>query len=90
MALRSVSASGSLKTMSATAWRSQPAVGAHDPGPEALDHGLEHRLARLLELPGDQVGVDDDGAPLGQRRRHGRLAGADPPGQSDEQHGGGR
>ena len=90
MALRSARASGSVNTMSATAWRSSCPSARDDPGPEPLDHGRQHRRARRLQLADDGVGVDDLGAPLGQRGRHGRLARPDPAGESDEQHGGRR
>ena len=45
MALRSLSASGSVNTMSATAWRSSCPSASEDAGAEPLDHGGEHRVA---------------------------------------------
>ena len=53
---------------------------------EALGHRVEHRTARRLEVAGDLIGIDDDGAALGEHRRHGRLAGADTAGQPDQDH----
>ena len=57
-------------------------------GPEALDHGVEHRGAGLLQLTGDGVGVDDHRPSLGEQGGHGGLAGPDPAGETDEEHGG--
>ncbi len=62
-------------------------VDCDDPLTPPFHHGLEHRRARLLELPHDPVGVDQDGAPGDERVGHGRLAGADSTGESDLDHG---
>ncbi len=64
----------------------QPAVAVENPGAEPLDDRVQHRLAGLLELPGDRVGVDDDGPPGGQERGDGRLPGADAAREAHEDH----
>ena len=66
------------------------AVGCDDAGAEAIDHRDEDVGSRLLELPGDGVGVDDHRTSLGEERGHGGLPGADPAGETDEDHAGGR
>src|SRR4051794_21275937 len=62
------------------------AVGMEDVGPESLDELGERGAAGLDDLPGDDVRVDDDGAPPGERKGDGRLAGTDATGQADHQH----
>src|SRR6056297_1930814 len=65
-------------------------VGTDDVVAEALGHPVEHRAAGGLQIAGDAVGIDDDGTAIGEHRRHGRLAGADAPGEPDEDHSAGR
>ena len=64
----------------------EPAVGADHAGTEALDELLERRLPGFDDGPGHDVGVDDGRPPLGEQLGHGRLAGADPTGEADQQH----
>ena len=45
-----------------------------DVGTESLDHRVEDRPARLLQLARDGVGVDDHRTFLREHRRHRRLA----------------
>ena len=52
----------------------------------ALDHGLEDRRTRLLELTDDAIGVDEDRSPLHEPVGNGGLAGSDAPGQPDLDH----
>ena len=54
------------------------AIGREDLGPEAFDELRQRRRPRLHHLPGDQVGVDDDRAPLREHLGDGRLARPDP------------
>ena len=82
MPLRSFRAASSLNTISATAARSRDAVVEHDVLAETFGHRVEHRAPRRLEVAGDLIGIDDDGAAFGEHRRHGRLAGADASGQT--------
>ncbi len=82
MAFRSASAAGSAKTTAASAGRSILPCGIDDGRPEPVDEGLIGRPARLHHLPGDPIGVDEDGSVLRQQVGHGRFAGADPSGQS--------
>jgi hypothetical protein len=63
------------------------AVGAENGVSEAFhDRGVAVG-AGFDDLARQAVGVDDDRAQLGQARGDGTLAGADAPGQPDEQHG---
>ena len=64
----------------------EPPVGVEDPVPEALHQGGERRLAGLDDGAGDLVGVDDHRALGPQEIGDRRLARADPPGESHEQH----
>ena len=64
----------------------EAAVGVEDAVAEPLDERGERRLPGLDHRPGDLVGVDDDGALVAQQIGDGRLARADPTGQSYEQH----
>ena len=64
----------------------QTAVRRDDVAAEAFGHRRQHRRARLLDLASDRVGIDDDGAPLGEHRRDGRFPGADPARQPHEDH----
>ena len=65
----------------------EAAVAVEDAGAEPLDDRVEHRLAGLLELSGDRVGVDHHGPPGGQQRGDGRLSGADAAREAHEDHG---
>ena len=72
----SLSASGSLNTMSARAWRASVPSGGQDARAEAIDDGGQDRLARALQLTGDRVGVDDDRA---RARRAASTPSSSPP-----------
>ena len=63
------------------------ALGGEDAGTEAVDQRLEGGSAGGHHLPGDPVGVDQDGACLDQEISHRRLPRPDPPGQTDGEHG---
>ena len=65
----------------------EAAVAVADSGAEPLDDRVEHRLAGLLELSGDRVGVDHHGPAGGQERGDGRLSGADAAREAHEDHG---
>ena len=54
---------------------------------EPLDELRERRRPRFHHLPGDQVGVDHDRAPLRQHLGDGRLPRPDPASQPHHQHG---
>jgi hypothetical protein len=64
----------------------QGTVGGHDTVAEALDQGGEDGGARLLDLPDDDVGVDDDRALGRQQLRDRRLARTDATCESDDDH----
>ena len=49
------------------------------------DLGVSRRSG-VHRLPGEVVGVDHHGTPVGQHPGHGGLAGSDPSGQPNEQH----
>jgi signal transduction histidine kinase len=53
---------------------------------ETLGDGGKNRLAGLLKLARDPVGIDDDRATFTQQRRHRRLAGTDSTGEPDHDH----
>ena len=62
------------------------AVCVDDTGAESIDNLGERWRPWLHHLPGQLVGVHDDGAVLGQPRRDDRLSGGDPPREADELH----
>ena len=64
----------------------QRAIGQQDVLAERVDELGQPLGARLDDLAGDDVAVDDDAAALGERGGHRRLSGADPAGQADAQH----
>ncbi len=64
----------------------QCAVGSQDVLAELLHQGSQPLGARLDDLAGDDVTVDNHAAALGERGRHRRLAGADAAGEPDSQH----
>src|SRR4051794_11780932 len=59
------------------------AVGAEDVGAELADYRVQSGRARLDNLTGDRVGVDDHGTVLPQQPGDGALSRADTPGESD-------
>jgi hypothetical protein len=64
----------------------QGAVRGQDAVAERLHDRGQARAARLEDLAGDAVGVDDDRSSLGQQRRDRALPRPDPAGQPDAQH----
>ena len=86
IAVRSARAAASANTMSATACRSSAPSGPRIGRTEPLDHGDQHRLPGRLQLVHDGVGVDHHRPPFGEQPGHGRLAGADAAGQTDQLH----
>jgi hypothetical protein len=64
----------------------EAAVVLQDPGTEARHELGEDRLARLDDLAGDDVGVDDRHAQGSEAVRRGRLPAADPAGQPHQVH----
>ena len=78
---------GSANTTAASAGRSSAPSAASTPSPERLDHRRQPGRARLDDLAGDRVGVDDRpprARPAGPG--DGALARSDPAGQPDAQH----
>ncbi len=63
-----------------------PALGVEDPRSEPVDERLIGRAVRLDHLAGDQVRVDQCGAPLLEHRGHRRLPGPDAAGEPDREH----
>ena len=63
------------------------AVGSHDLIAEPLDHGGQRPVPGADGIARERVGVQIDGAVRGEQAGDGRLAGADPAGQTDQQHG---
>jgi hypothetical protein len=64
----------------------QRAVGLKNVVAERLDEPAESLGARLNDLTGDDVPIDDDAATVSERVGHCRLAGADTTGQTDTNH----
>ena len=62
------------------------AVAADDIGAEPVDDGGEPRGAGFDDLARHGIGVDDDRPERRELGRHGRFAGADPPGEAHAQH----
>ena len=62
------------------------ALGGEDPGAEAVDQRLKGGSAGGHHLPGDPVGVDQDGAFLDQEISDRRLPRPDPSRQADGEH----
>ena len=75
--------SGSAKTRAPSAGRSRPPSGPSTSGPNSSTTAASPSVPRRHHLAGQQVGVDDDGAELGEDRRHGALARGHAPGQAD-------
>lgn len=61
------------------------AVRLEDVVPEPSYDGVEHRLARRLELPCHGIGIDPLAAPRFEKPGNGALAGGDVAGDGDPQ-----
>ena len=63
------------------------AVGAHDLVAEPLDDRGQRLGSGADRIASERVGVQDHGAVCGEQAGDRRLPGADPAGQTDQQHG---
>jgi len=64
----------------------QFAFSGEHAGSESRDHFGKAGRTRRDDFPGDDIGVDDGDAPLGEHVGHGALAAADATGQAHDQH----